>query len=152
MAFNRSAGLSAIVATLNDRDASNDRLRLTRFDLNGGNGVAVKRSGKARVFGQSIALDFGAAGLSDGYYEIALDVDGDKSFEAVRHFYRLLGDVNGDRIVDDLDLAAIAAAVGRKGAGLDADANGDGLVSAKDQVLAAAAKGRRLAAGLGLDA
>ena len=32
----------------------------------------------------------------DGYYDLALDLDGSGAFATERHFFRLLGDGNGD--------------------------------------------------------
>ena len=61
----------------------------------------------------AIELDFGAAGLGgkanttagDGYYELDVTAGG----TTYKHFfYRLLGDVNGDGVVDGSDLSAIA--------------------------------------------
>ena len=64
--------------------------------------------------------------VGDGYYAIELDLDGDGTFDTDRRFYRILGDVNADRIVDNLDLAAISAEMGRSGPRLEGDVNGDG--------------------------
>ena len=65
-----------------------------------------------------LSFDFGAQGITgnrntnagDGYYKIGLDLDGNGSFETEYAFYRLLGDVNGDRIVTSADDQAILAA------------------------------------------
>jgi hypothetical protein len=90
--------------------------------------------------------------VADGYYE--LDILLSSGQMAVHHFYRLLGDVNGDGVVGNHDLSAIAAAIGqstRPGlTPLNADVNGDGSVTAFDRTLATRAKGHKLGAGLPL--
>ena len=72
----------------------------------------------------------------------------------VHHFYRLLGDVTGDGMVDSNDLNEIAAEISLSNptglAPLGADVNGDGTVSALDLTLATRAKGHKLTKGLSL--
>ncbi len=78
------------------------------------------------------------------------DLDGNGSFEITRNFYRLFGDVNGDRVVDNLDFSAILYAFGSVGDGLDEDLNGDGVVNAQDRLSPSAlavARRSRLALG-----
>jgi hypothetical protein len=164
--FNRGDGLAAILATLDDADSGNDRVKLTRYDLTGTVLEAVvPLDGEIRAIDKVLALDFGAGGIGgnpnsnagDGYYALALDLDNDGTLETVRHFYRLLGDVTGDRWANSADVAAIGAAIGRRGTNLEEDANGDGVVDSRDRSLAYAASlanggtGRSLAAGLLLD-
>jgi hypothetical protein len=62
-------------------------------------------------------------------------------------FYRLLGDVDGNRGVYQPDLNMVVA-LGQSGANLPADANGDGTVDAMDRRLVLAARRHRLASGL----
>ena len=73
---------------------------------------------------------------------------------SVHHFYRLLGDVDGDQIVDQNDLNEIAASVNESApmgwAPLSADVTGAGTVTAIDLVLATRSKGRALKSGLSL--
>jgi len=73
---------------------------------------------------------------------------------AVHHFYRLLGDVTGDGVVDNNDLNDIAASIGYSSptgwTPLSADVTGAGTVTAFDLTLAARSKGRKLGAGLSL--
>ena len=83
---------------------------------------------------------------------------------ATHHFYRLLGDVNGDGTVDQNDLNEIAAARGQSltqiatainqpASGLTAlsmDVNGDGSVNTTDLALATKSKGNKLGTGLPL--
>ncbi|MGD9632156.1 MAG: hypothetical protein AB7U97_02685 [Pirellulales bacterium] len=119
----------------------------------------VDLSGKLQLVDHVMEIDFGAAGLGgnpnstagDGYYELAFDLDDDGDFETARYFYRLFGDVSGDRIVRVADLNAIVAAIGQMGDFLEADANGDGRVNTLDRTFAARSLGRRLASGLHLD-
>ncbi len=80
------------------------------MDLNGLNRTAMTLPTNA-VSGRQIQLDFGAQGIGgnrnsnvgDGYFEIAIDMDGDGSFELIKNFFRLYGDVTGDGIVDSRD-------------------------------------------------
>ena len=67
------------------------------------------------VIDHAIEIDFGSGGIggnpnttaADGYYEVDIKLPNGQT--AVHHFYRLLGDVNGDGIVDQNDLNEIAA-------------------------------------------
>ena len=72
----------------------------------------------------------------------------------MHHFYRLLGDVTGDGMVDNNDLNAIAAEINLSTptgcTPLTADVNGDGTVTAFDLTLATRAKGQKLGSGLRL--
>ena len=58
----------------------------------------------------------------------------------------LKGDVNGDGIVNILDLVLVASVLGEAGQDLDADVNGDGIVNILDLVLVAGALGNVAAA------
>jgi hypothetical protein len=112
------------------------------------------------VIDHAIELDFGAGGIggnpnttaADGYYEIDIKLPGGST--AVHHFDRLLGDVNGDGIVDSNDLNAIAADINDSSQSgtmaLNADVTGGGTVTAFDLTLATRSKGRRLSSGLSL--
>ena len=112
------------------------------------------------VIDHAIELDFGSNSIgeiigsnntiaADGYYE--LDVLPPNGQTAVHHFYRLLGDVTGDGVVDNNDLNAIAAELGQLApqgmTPLNAEVNGDGSVTAFDLTLTARAKGRKLGSG-----
>ena len=113
----------------------------------------------ASVIDHAIELNFGAAGLggnanttaADGYYELDVTV-GSTAYE--HHFYRLLGDVTGDGVVDSNDLNGIATELTLSSPSgytpLSADVNGDGTVSAMDLTLATRSKGRKLTSGLPL--
>jgi hypothetical protein len=158
--FNESAGLSALVAGINDANPNSSSIRLLRFGLDGsGPGIDVPLTGKVTAVGQVLAFDFGAGGiggdanssLGDGYYELDFDLNNNGTFDTVRHFYRLLGDVNGDHVVNAADIAAIAAALGQSGPLTNQDVNGDGIVDNYDRQLAVQNLYQQLGSGLSLD-
>ena len=123
-------------------------------------------------------IDFGTGGIDptgvsnanntttpDGYYALSFTPSGSHSgVGSTHHFYRLLGDVNGDGTVDQTDLNEIAAARGQSltqiatainqpATGLTAlsmDVNGDGTVNTTDLALATKSKGNSLKNGLSL--
>ena len=136
-----------------------NRVRLTRYNLDGSGGTAVGLGGLLSTAGPRLSFDFGAQGLGgnrntntgDGYYVLGLDLDGNGSFETTRAFYRLLGDANGDRQVNLTDANFILANYGKSGLLLEADANGDGLVNSLDRGLALRQFGFFLSPGLWLD-
>ena len=150
--FTDPSPLAALVSSVQDGNSSNDRLVLKQFNLDGsGIGTLISLSGKVVVSGNKILFDFGPAGLADGYYELAIDLDGNGTMDQAKHFYRLLGDLNGDRKVDASDMPLLTSALGRKGSGLYFDLNGDGKVDQKDRVLLVSLFGRKLANGLAVD-
>lgn len=130
---------------------ADNRVQLRRYKLTGSGGTAVSLSGKLTAIDNQLHFDFGSAGLGvNGYYEILLDLNDDGSFEAVRHFYRLQGDVNGDRTVDAIDRTIVVGAIGQTGENLEADVNGDGVVNRRDRNLVYRATGT-LSSDLPLD-
>ena len=86
----------------------------------------------------------------DGYYVLEVDLDGNGTFDTDRRFYRLLGDVNGDRQVSDADVAAVDRAILSGIYVPNVDVNGDGVLNIIDHTLASRSKGRKLADGLKL--
>ncbi len=106
-----------------------------------------------------MVTSFGADGVGgnanttggDGYYELDVTV-GTTTFE--HHFYRLLGDVTGDGVVNNSDLTDIASELALSSptgyTPLSADVNGDGTVTSMDVTLATRAKGHKLGSGLPL--
>jgi hypothetical protein len=135
-----------------------DRIQLERFALSGvGPATTVSLTGAVSRIDSQVRLDFGAQGIGgnrnttagDGYYRLSIDLDGDGTFETVKHFYRLLGDVNGDRQVSAVDASLILAAYGTGNP--ERDVNGDGLVNAADRTLAIRSLGKTLDELLPLD-
>jgi uncharacterized repeat protein (TIGR01451 family) len=88
-----------------------------------------------------LALDMGIQGIGgnrnsnagDGYYRLRVDLDGDGTFETSRTFFRLLGDLNGDRAVTTADRDLLATLSGPYNP--ERDVNGDGVVDARDRLL-----------------
>ena len=136
---------------------SSSRIRLRKADLNGNGSVNVPLTGLLSANGANISVDFGAAGIQnsrntnggDGYYTLELDLDNDTVFETSLRFYRLLGDVNGDKQVNSADQTAVTAASGTSNPQFDL--NGDGIVNSTDLLMVRRAVGRRLANGLVVD-
>jgi hypothetical protein len=136
---------------------SSSRIRLRKADLNGNGSVNVPLTGLLSANGANISVDFGAAGIQnsrntnggDGYYTLELDLDNDTVFETSLRFYRLLGDVNGDKQVNSADQNAVSAAIGTSNPQFDL--NGDGIVNSTDLLMVRRAVGRRLANGLVVD-
>jgi len=135
---------------------NNGRLQLTKFDLNGLNGVVIPLPGGAgtSVSGTKINVDFGVQGIGgnrnsaagDGYYEIGVDQDSNGSFETKKNFFRLFGDVTGDGTVDSADKVQVLQAGGTTSA--ESDVNGDGVVNVLDTALMSRAIGKKIKNGL----
>jgi hypothetical protein len=139
---------------------SSGRVRLTRYGLDGvSSPTPISLAGLTSVVDHVLSLNFGGGGIGggatsqtgDGYYELAFDLDNNGTFETMKHFYRLLGDTNGDRKVDAVDLAAVNAAFGHSGTNMNEDVSGDGLVNIIDRTLVSRAQGRSILATLSLD-
>jgi len=151
--FQSADGLPDLIA--------NNRVKLTRYDLNGtpASAVAVSLTGLVSANGNQLNLDFGPKGLggvpnttqADGYYDLTLDLDGDGQFETHRRFYCLMGDVDGDRNVTVADANRILKAYRQQGPLLNEDANGDGSVSALDRTMTARNLNQKLKDGLAVD-
>ena len=137
--------------------SSGTRMSLTRSDLDGNGSTAVSLSGFVKTVGGRIAIDFGTVGignarntsLADGYYKLAVDLDNDGLKEAEFAFFRMFGDLNGDREVNSTDLA-IATTGARSAYSAEADANGDGFVTSADVLYVRRTLNRRLRNGLWL--
>jgi len=137
----------------------NNRVRLTRYELDGSGGAPVSLTGVVSVVGNQVSLDFGPKGIGadprstdgDGYYVLAFDLGGDGFFETQRRFYRLFGDVDRDRKVTAVDASLILSAYRRQGANLPTDVTGDGVVNALDRMLTIRSLNRKLADGLAID-
>ena len=120
--FNESDTQSGgeLTQIVNSVKTASPEIQLYKYDLNddASSKTAVSLSGvTVSLIDHAIELDFGANGLggspntttADGYYE--LDIKLPSGATAVHHFYRLLGDVTGDGIVDNNDLNEIAAEI-----------------------------------------
>jgi subtilisin family serine protease len=134
------------------------RVQLTRYNLDGsGTGTQVDLNGVLSVAGNTLNFDFGAQGIGgngnsiagDGYYTVLLDLDGNGSFETTRRFYRLLGDVNGDRTVTLADAWQIFSALGSNHP--EWDVNGSGRVDLIDAIFSLLSLGRKLDSHLLID-
>jgi hypothetical protein len=147
------------IAALDIEHPETNRIRLFRQDLimSGSTPILSDRAevlldpAMLTVIDHAIEFDFGAGGiggsatstLGDGLYELELDLDGDGLFETSRSFHRLLGDVNGDGVVNQTDLDLIALDYNTTNANVPTDVNGDGRVNSLDGLLAKRSKGRR---------
>ena len=69
-----------------------------------------------------------------------------QSVSAIAELPPIPQDVNGDDVVNILDLVFVASALGDEGQGLVADVNGDGVVNILDLVMVAGALGNAAAA------
>jgi hypothetical protein len=142
--FSSATGLSDLLAA--------GRVKVERFGIdatsvNPGSGSLVTGFGLTQA-DRSLRLDFGAAGLVNGFYRILIDRDGNNSFgdpgDAAFEFFRLLGDANGDGKVDDVDQSLVNSQSGRRGSNLDGDLDGNGVVNSLDGLFARRESGRRL--------
>src|SRR5262249_53518863 len=111
--------------------ANGARLQLLQFNLDGtGTGTQVSLSGVVTISGNHVLFDFGTAGLPDGYYRLRANVDGQGGYEVEFDFYVLRGDVTGDGLVTNTDVAFISdVAVGLLPPTNETDANGDGYTN-----------------------
>jgi hypothetical protein len=165
IAFNESDSQSGgqLAQLAGSVGSASPRIQLFKYDLNGTPSsqttVSFGAPATLAVVDHAIEIDFGgelgggaSTTAADGYYELnVLLPDGQT---AVHHFYRLLGDVTGDGVVDNNDLTAIATELALAAptgyTPLGADVNGDGTVTAFDMTLAIRAKGHRRGSGLPL--
>ncbi|MEZ6125358.1 MAG: hypothetical protein R3C49_19590 [Planctomycetaceae bacterium] len=107
--FNDVTGLQDLI--------DNNRIQVERFALDdnsptAGTGTLISPTAAA-TNGNAIKLDFGSTGLGgsgragNGFYRIAIDLDGDGLFDDARfEFFRLWGDSNGDGQVTTADRTA----------------------------------------------
>jgi hypothetical protein len=142
--FSSASGLSDLLAA--------GRVKVERFGIdatsvNPGSGSLVTGFGLTQA-DRSLRLDFGAAGLVNGFYRILIDQDGNNSYvnpgDASFEFFRLLGDANGDGKVDGTDQSLVNSQSGRRGSNLDGDLDGNGVVNSLDGLFARRESGRRL--------
>ncbi len=134
-----------------------DRVRLIYRGLDGSGGEEIGLAGVVTAAGDQLRFDFGPQGIGgnrngpsgDGFYEVGLDLDGDGTFETTRTFYRLFGDVTGDRSVDLRDLFAVVGGLGDTDP--ERDVNGSGRVDVLDVLFVLFAQRRSLDDGVAVD-
>ena len=166
LSFNESDSQSggALTSIVNSIGTASPDIQIYKYDLNGDasskTAVSLGSPTTLEVLDHAIEINFGSGGLggspsttaADGYYEVDITLPSGQI--AVHHFYRMLGDVNGDGIVDQNDLNEIAAEIGTTApvgwTPLSADVTGSGSVTAFDLTLATRAKNHKLGAGLSL--
>jgi len=147
--INDATTVSTLVSSLS---GSAPKIRITNTGLDGKAKTAVVIKGLTKASGNMIKIDFGTNGIGgnaatnvgDGSYLIEMDLDGNGSFETSQRFFRLLGDVNGDKVVDAKDTALVKASLNKSGNNLPADTNGDGKVNASDTSYVAKAQKRKI--------
>lgn len=154
--FNTDDGLSDLLASSR---VAVELFGLDASDITAGTGSAVTDFGVVKD-GTRLKLDFGANGLTDnvyspdgdGFYRVLVDVDGNGSFadavDGLFEFYRILGDANGDAVVDSADVVLINSQFGQSGANLDGDVDGSQTIDGTDVGLAQYRNGVQLSAGL----
>ena len=94
--------------------------------------------------------------LGEAFAELGIDLDGNGTSDELLHFYRLLGDFNGDRAVtsspspgSDMDLLNVA--VGQLDASPFYDLTGDGKVNTQDRTKLTMLIGHALGVALPID-
>jgi hypothetical protein len=116
------------------------RVRLTNTGLDGRLKTAVSLKNLVKLNGNTLQLDFGSKGIGsnasssrpDGSYLLEFDLDTNGSFEYAYRFHRLLGDLNGDKVVDANDTSIVNANLNKSGMNIPGDTNGDGKVNSSD--------------------
>ena len=147
--INDAVTVNTMVSSLS---GSAPTIRITNTGLDGKAKTAVVIKGLTKASGNLVKIDFGTNGIGgnaatnvgDGSYLIEMDLDGNGSFESSQRFFRLLGDVNGDKVVDAKDTALVKASLNKSGSNLPADTNGDGKVNASDTSYVAKAQKRKI--------
>ena len=122
-------------------------VHLVKYSAKGKAASVVSLAGRLHVLDQAIELDFGSGGIGgnpnsiagDGYYKLTVDGTSESFY-----FERLLGDVNGDGVVNHADLSLIKKSIGTHGVKLRGDVNGDGVVNAKDLSIAKRSMGHKI--------
>jgi hypothetical protein len=150
--FNLADELPAIVDSLGDADTTTDRLRLRHLDYEGNLVGMMLDVSMLTITGHMITIDFGEQGIGgdrnsnvgDGFYELAFDLDGNGKFDTSQHFHRLLGDLTGNREVNQNDLDLVIAGWSSGTNPPEADTNGNGNVATDDVFRVWGAVGRKL--------
>lgn len=145
-----TAALDYMVSTIG---TSNQAIKLYTLGYDNISYSEYNLAGKVTRDGTKLVFNFGTEGIGgsrnlttgDGNWYIEMDTSLNNSWGFAESFYRLAGDVNGDRIVDDTDFNIVRAAMGSRGVNLSADANGDGVVNSQDLLMTRKYKGRNIA-------
>jgi len=166
LTFNESDSQSGgeLTSIVNSISTTSPDIQVFKYNLDGsGSGTPVPLNSSPTildVLDHAIEIDFGSGGIlgtpnttdADGYYKVVINLPGQQP--APHYFDRILGDVNGDGIVDSNDLNEIAASINQTSqlgwTPLSADVTGAGSVTAFDLTLATRAKGHKLGSGLQL--
>jgi hypothetical protein len=135
--FGTSQGLAEIASSLT---TATSRVRLVFAGTTGTQSINKSLTSLVTVVGNTLRIDFGVNGvggdrnssLGDGVYRLRVDLDGDGALESTRNFHRLFGDVDGNGVVNDADIALVQGAQSQTGLNLATDLNGDGLVNLTD--------------------
>lgn len=157
LVFSRPDDVASIVNSIDDNQTGNDSVSLRMYTLAGtGFGplnrpTTVSLRSKLTAVGNTIAFDFGTAGLADGYYELAIDLDSDGVFDQHRHFHRLQGDFDGNGIINSNDISLLSAALGQTGDDLIFDLNVNNVVDNIDLQRLVTLLDRQLGEGLLID-
>ena len=125
LTFNESDSQSGGELTLivNSISTMSPDILIYKYNLDGsGSGTPVPLNSSSSptildVLDHAIEIDFGSGGIlgtpnttaADGYYKVVIKLPG--QHPATHYFDRILGDVNGDGIVDSNDLNEIAASI-----------------------------------------
>jgi hypothetical protein len=128
------------------------RVSLTNMGVNGRTRRFITLKGLVRNIGSTIRFDFGSTGIGgspgsrqgDGSYLISMDLDGNGTQETTQKFWRLHGDVNGDKVVNLDDTSLVKRFLGGVGANATGDTNGDARVDIIDSNNVRKAFGRRI--------
>jgi hypothetical protein len=148
--FGTSLGLANIMSSIG---TATPRLSLTFAGTTGTQSIARSLTSRVTVVGNTLRIDFGVNGvggdrnssLGDGVYRLRVDLDGDGALESTRNFHRLFGDVDGNGVVNDADIALVQGAQSQTGLNLVTDLNGDGVVNLTDLSNVKRRKGSKVA-------
>ena len=144
--------LGTVASIVSSVSGITPRISLTNTGLTGTAKTAVALKGLVTTNGNQIHIDFGSKGLggnaasnaADGSYLISLDLDGNGSLETTQRFWRLLGDVNGDKVVDAKDTVVVNTNLNKSGVNIPGDTNGDGKVNSTDATYVKNAQKRKI--------
>ena len=131
------------------RDQSGDPLAAVEvtFTVSGGGGKLSVTSAATDDKGRAESLL--TLGANPGTNSVTIAVAGIRETQTVTAIAELPPnpeDINGDDVVDILDLVLVASALGDEGTDLASDVNGDGVVNILDLVMVAGALGNATAA------